>query len=493
VIDGHAPLQFLRLAYQPGEWIAVFVKSSEHARTAQRIAPVSVVMSSPFQAWLARENHAARDVFVSVNVIRPGKVSRQRRAIGAIRHVFLDADQDGPAVVAAIAARADLPPLSYVLHSSPNRVHVFWRVAGFTIEQVEALQKQLARELDTDSAATSGSQMTRLPGFLYLKSPVDETCVRPLPFQGAKYAAVTNSGKARRKRAPRFPPSPPSLLAPVYSLLHEGRIAHRDRLTAVGKLPHGRVFSVCESASCGKGENQSRGESTERDHQYERYARAWLRRGEQATEESRDCVERGVHGDRCNDAEAGQVGAVGQDEALPGQEEDVDPQRRIGPAGIQEEGQVPTSPEEPEDQGATHWSKSGFKPRERVSSPAWLFTEWAAEQCRIVVNREGRQDAPVEFSRIGGRDSWENHVGKDHQCHADGRGTESPWPGRIQAKSSVVARCHAMRDKRCDSGSKCGDGCPLQWRVKHHHRHEYQPCPRIGNREKDDQRGLWSH
>jgi hypothetical protein len=44
VIDGDAPLRFLRLAYQPDEWIAVFVKSSEHARTAQRVAPVSVVM-----------------------------------------------------------------------------------------------------------------------------------------------------------------------------------------------------------------------------------------------------------------------------------------------------------------------------------------------------------------------------------------------------------------------------------------------------------------
>jgi hypothetical protein len=118
---------------------------------------------------LARENNATLNVYVSVNVISPRKVSRRRTAIGAIRHVFLDADHDGPAVLAAIAARGDLPPLSYVLHSSPNRVHVFWRVAGFTIEHVEALQKQLARELDTDPAATSCSQTTRLPGFLNRK------------------------------------------------------------------------------------------------------------------------------------------------------------------------------------------------------------------------------------------------------------------------------------------------------------------------------------
>jgi len=164
-----APLQFLRRAYHPDDWVAVFLKSYESGRIAQRVAPVSVVMSSPCQAWLARENEAAVNVYVSVNAIRPRRVSRQRTAIGAIRHVFLDADHNGPAIVAAIAARRDLPPPSYVLHSSPNRVHVLWRVTGFTIERVEALQKHLARELATDSAATSCSQTTRLPGFLNQK------------------------------------------------------------------------------------------------------------------------------------------------------------------------------------------------------------------------------------------------------------------------------------------------------------------------------------
>jgi hypothetical protein len=248
VIDGDAPLRFLRLAYQPDEWIAVFVKSSEHARTAQRVAPVSVVMSSPFQAWLARENHAARNVFVSVNVIRPGKVSRQRRAIGAIRHVFLDADHDGPAVVAAIAARADLPPLSYVLHSSPKRVHVFWRVAGFTIDQVEALQQQLASELDTDPAATSGSQMTRLPGFLNQKrrpacrvtmeyrgvdavyTPGDFPTPSARPPRGIWPTIACESGHGEapvRERASRYLATVPPAIAGQHGDLHTFRVCCR--------------------------------------------------------------------------------------------------------------------------------------------------------------------------------------------------------------------------------------------------------------------------
>jgi hypothetical protein len=117
-----------------------------------------------FQAWLRAMNAKRFNVYVGVNAIAPGRRSRTKEAISAVRHVVLEADHDGKQVLAMIVARDDLPPPSYVLHSSPNRVHVFWRAAGFTIQQIERLQKHLAHELDTDLAATPASQLTRLPG-----------------------------------------------------------------------------------------------------------------------------------------------------------------------------------------------------------------------------------------------------------------------------------------------------------------------------------------
>jgi hypothetical protein len=105
-------------------------------------------------------------IFVSVNAIALGRRTRTRDAIGAVRHVFLDADHDGLGLLSRIEARRDLPIPSYVLHSSPNHIHVFWRVIGFDIDVVERLQRQLARELQTDPAATPVTQNTRLPGFL---------------------------------------------------------------------------------------------------------------------------------------------------------------------------------------------------------------------------------------------------------------------------------------------------------------------------------------
>jgi hypothetical protein len=165
LVEPAAPLRLLHAGYATDDWVAVFLKSYGTHETCQRVTSIAQVASARFLAWLRSRNAAGWEIYVSVNAVKPHRRSRAREAIAAVRHVFLEADHDGAHVLAAIAARSDLPPPSYLLHSSKNRVHVFWRVTGFDLARVEALQKQLARELRTDSAATSGSQTTRLPGF----------------------------------------------------------------------------------------------------------------------------------------------------------------------------------------------------------------------------------------------------------------------------------------------------------------------------------------
>lgn len=168
-IDKDAPVRFLRTAFHPDDWVAVFLKSHDTGGTAQRVGPLSLIGHPKFQAWLRAQNARRFSVYVSINAIRPQRRARTREAIGEIRHVFLDADKDGDGVLKAIGARRDLPLPSYVIRSSPGRLHVLWRVTGFTKEGTEALQKQLAVELGTDKAATSCAQLTRLPGFLIHK------------------------------------------------------------------------------------------------------------------------------------------------------------------------------------------------------------------------------------------------------------------------------------------------------------------------------------
>lgn len=248
LVDRDAPLQFLRTAYEPDDWIAVFLKSYETGGTAQRVGPVTIVADPKFQAWLRWRNLLRSNIYVSLNTISPGRRSRTRDSVRAIRHIFLEADHDADQVLAAITARRDLPSLSYVLHSSPNRIHLFWRVTGFTIGHAEALQKQLARELGTDPAATPCTQTTRLPGFLNHKAQyqppplvtIEYRCpdrvhtpsdfpVRtpaPAPFVHVGIRRVATEGE-RIDRARRYLAALPLAIAGQHGDLHTFRVCCR--------------------------------------------------------------------------------------------------------------------------------------------------------------------------------------------------------------------------------------------------------------------------
>ena len=84
IVDREAPLEFLRTAYEPDDWVAVFLKSYETGRAAQRVGPLSLVGHPRFQAWLrAKQAVEHANVYISVNPVRPGQRSRTRSAIRA--------------------------------------------------------------------------------------------------------------------------------------------------------------------------------------------------------------------------------------------------------------------------------------------------------------------------------------------------------------------------------------------------------------------------
>jgi hypothetical protein len=186
------------------------------------------------------------NVFASVNAIALGSRARTRDAMGAVRHVFLDADDDASAVLSRIDARTDLPNPSYVLYSSPNHAHVFWRVSGFDRDLVERLQKHLARELQTDPAATPVTQNTRLPGFFnhkraqphlvtieYLdtKARYDpEDFPRPaeaLSWEPPRRPLAAESGVPAVERAKRYVASVPPAIAGQHGDVHTFRVCCR--------------------------------------------------------------------------------------------------------------------------------------------------------------------------------------------------------------------------------------------------------------------------
>jgi len=184
-------------------------------------------------------------MYVSVNAVIQGQRTRTKKAIATVRHIFLDADEDGPEILAQISARADLPPLSYVLESSPGRLHFFWRVVGFSAEGAERLQKHLAHEFGTDPAATSCSQTTRIAGYQNHKRT-------PSHVINVRY------GDAGPRHTPESFPQPtapdPPVLRPTRAILSRGSMdtverarRYLERIEPAIEGQHGdlHTFRVC--------------------------------------------------------------------------------------------------------------------------------------------------------------------------------------------------------------------------------------------------------
>ena len=68
-VDRTGPVRFLKTAFEPQDWIAVFLKSYERSAVAQRVGPVSWIQSERFQRWLRAMNSRKYSIFVSVNVM----------------------------------------------------------------------------------------------------------------------------------------------------------------------------------------------------------------------------------------------------------------------------------------------------------------------------------------------------------------------------------------------------------------------------------------
>jgi hypothetical protein len=158
-------VKFLQTCFGCNDWTALLVKNRNASKAVQQIGSLPWACSDRVQDWLLERNGTRHDVYASVNAIAAGARSRTRRDVANVRHVFLDVDQDAQSVLRQLGRRSDLPPPSYVVHTSPMRVHVLWRVRDFGAVEVERLQKQLAADLGGDLAATSVTQLTRLPGF----------------------------------------------------------------------------------------------------------------------------------------------------------------------------------------------------------------------------------------------------------------------------------------------------------------------------------------
>jgi hypothetical protein len=168
------PAEYIRANFQPSDRIAILVRNRRRGETIQRISSVDKVAGVSFQDWMRYKNEKdGCDVYVGMNALKPQAHTRTKDDILAIRHLYVDLDQDGSTSLAAIEKSNLVPPPSYVLNTSPDKYQVIWKVEDIAPGQAEGLQHAMARQFDGDHAATDSARVLRIPGFLNKKYEQD--------------------------------------------------------------------------------------------------------------------------------------------------------------------------------------------------------------------------------------------------------------------------------------------------------------------------------
>jgi hypothetical protein len=161
--------EFLTRCFAPGETIALLLRREVPAATMQRIVRLETALTPRYVAWLAHENAAGANIYVTANPLRSDSRRRTKDRIASVRHLYLDLDRDGEARLTSIRFSDAVPPPSAVLSTSLGKYQILWRVDGFTLEQQESALKLLAITFGGDPACTDCNRVLRLPGFLNCK------------------------------------------------------------------------------------------------------------------------------------------------------------------------------------------------------------------------------------------------------------------------------------------------------------------------------------
>jgi hypothetical protein len=163
--------EYVRELFAPEVSAAILVRNRSTGHTVQTIAKAKTIANPDFQSWLAGQSTSDYDVFMIMNPIKDGTISRTKVDIKGIRHVYLEVDRNGEQALQRIRNSNEVPAPNYVLDTSPGRHHVVWKVSGFSQEESESLLHNLANKFGGDLAATDSRRVLRLPGFANHKLP----------------------------------------------------------------------------------------------------------------------------------------------------------------------------------------------------------------------------------------------------------------------------------------------------------------------------------
>src|SRR5271169_3173064 len=87
---------YLQHLFQSADTIAVALINKRTSEALQRIALLRDIASDRWQKWLRFMNRQTFEVYYTINTLTPSATHRDKKDVLAIRHLYLDFDEDGP-------------------------------------------------------------------------------------------------------------------------------------------------------------------------------------------------------------------------------------------------------------------------------------------------------------------------------------------------------------------------------------------------------------
>lgn len=175
VISTHPAVDFITALFEATDLLAFMLLRGKDA--SHQFVTAAEAATPEFVAQLAAKNDEGFNVYVAMNVFKPGSTRRTIENVAVVRNVWTEIDEDGPEKLATIFASKLVPDPSIVLESSPSKYQFIWKVKDLTPDEASALVKSLAAEFGGDPNATDLARVLRVPGFKnhkYADQPVVE-------------------------------------------------------------------------------------------------------------------------------------------------------------------------------------------------------------------------------------------------------------------------------------------------------------------------------
>lgn len=174
----HPAVDYLNALFEEDDVLCItLISATETFKSGMQLAlnrfvPLGKVIAPAGIKRLTKLN-ATNHIYVSMATFKSGSKQRVKDNIARVAHVFVEADERGEEVLAAIRASAtanEIPPPTVIVESSPGKYQAIWNVEAFTIEQCVALNKTLQQKFGTDPASVDVARVLRVAGFANIKA-----------------------------------------------------------------------------------------------------------------------------------------------------------------------------------------------------------------------------------------------------------------------------------------------------------------------------------